>query len=49
MIQQTFLDADYYCESLIPPNSFYRRFRDTVGPLITDEIFAPLFGREHLW
>ena len=38
-----FLDSDYYCESLIPQNSFFRRFRDLVGLLIEDETFRDLY------
>ena len=26
--QGSFNDTDYYCEQLIPPGSFYRKFRD---------------------
>ncbi len=42
-VQQTFLDSDYYCELLIPQNSFFRKFRNLVGPLITDEMFKDLY------
>ena len=41
--QKTFLDSDYYCESLIPENSFFRRFRNLVGPLIIDEMFKDIY------
>ncbi|MFZ4404214.1 MAG: IS1182 family transposase [Pseudobdellovibrionaceae bacterium] len=41
--QTTFFDSDYYCGSLIPKTSFFRRFRDLVGPLITDEMFSDLY------
>jgi transposase len=41
--QSSFLDSDYYCNQLIPKNSFFRRFRETVGPLITDEMFKDLY------
>lgn len=40
--QHSFFDSDYYCEQLIPKTSFFRRFRDVVGPLITDDFD---FGR----
>lgn len=42
-LQASFLDSDYYCESLIPKNSFFRRFRALIGPLITDEMFKDLY------
>lgn len=42
-LQASFLDADYLCNELVPQNSFYRRFRETVGPLITDEMFCDLY------
>ena len=32
--QGSFLDVDYLCESLIPPDSFYKKFREVVAPLI---------------
>lgn len=41
--QHSFFDSDYYCEQLIPKTSFFRRFRDVVGPLITDDMFRDLY------
>lgn len=41
--QRSFYDTDQVCESLIPPDSFYRKFREVVAPLITDEQFAALY------
>lgn len=41
--QATLFDVDYYCSSLIPKDSFFRRFRDLVGPLITNEMFKELY------
>jgi transposase len=41
--QTTFFDSDYYCEKLIPKTSFFRRFRDLVGPLIRDEMFSEMY------
>lgn len=41
--QSSFLDSDYYCDQLIPEVSFFRRFRNIVGPLITDEMFRDLY------
>lgn len=42
--QSSFLDADYYCEQLIPKASFFRRFRQLIDPLITDEMFKELYS-----
>lgn len=41
--QQSFFDSDFLIENLVPRKSFYRRFREVVGPLITDEMFSPLY------
>ncbi len=41
--QGSFYDPEYVCDPLIPPDSFYRRFRDTVSPLITDAMFAEMY------
>ena len=30
--QGSFYDADYICDQLIPQDSFYRKFRETVAP-----------------
>jgi hypothetical protein len=40
--QSTFFDATYICEKLIPKDSFYRKFREIVWPIIDDEQFATL-------
>jgi transposase len=42
--QRSFYDADQVCESLIPPDSFYRKFREVVAPLITDDQFAAMYS-----
>ncbi len=41
--QGSFYDAEHVCERLIPPDSFYRKFRETVWPLIEDELFEPMY------
>ena len=41
--QRSFYDADQVCEQLIPPDSFYRQFREVVAPLIQDEQFAAMY------
>ena len=42
--QRSFYDADQVCESLIPPDSFYRKFREVFAPLITDTQFAAMYS-----
>ena len=41
--QGSFYDADYICEQLIPKDSFYRKFREIVAPLIKDENFEEMY------
>lgn len=41
--QSSFMDSDYYCNQLIPKGSFFRKFKDLVGSLITDEMFRDLY------
>lgn len=45
--QGSFLDADYICEQLIPPNSFYRKFRDVVWPIIKDDHFKEMYCNDN--
>jgi len=42
-MQHSFTDAEFLCEHLVPKDSFFRRFRDTIGPLIKDEMFSELY------
>jgi transposase len=41
--QQSFLDTDQLAESLLPSDSFYRKFRELVWPLIQDKDFESLY------
>ncbi len=41
--QGSFYDAEHVCDRLIPPDSFYRKFRETVWPLIEDEQFGTMY------
>ena len=43
--QASFFDVDVLCESLIPPESYYRKFRELIWPLLTDEAFARCAAR----
>ena len=45
--QGTFMDADYICERLIPIDSFYRKFRQLVTPLIKDENFDSMYSKDN--
>lgn len=45
--QGSFYDADYICEQLIPPDSFYKKFRDVVWPLIKDEHFKEMYCNDN--
>jgi len=45
--QVGFYDADYVCEQLIPPDSFYRKFREIVEPLIEDEQFETMYCEDN--
>jgi transposase len=42
-----FYDADYVCEELIPSDSFYRKFREIVEPLIEDEHFETMYCEDN--
>ena len=44
--QSSFLDADYLCDQLIPQDSFYRKFRDHVWPIIKDKHFESMYCGE---
>lgn len=41
--QNSFYDAEYICEQLIPQNSFYRKFKTIVDPLIKDSDFSSMY------
>jgi len=41
--QGSFFDPEYVCEQLIPSDSFYRRFREKVRPLIRDDMFQSMY------
>ena len=45
--QSTFFDATYICEKLIPEDSFYRKFREIVWPIIRDDEFAPMYCKDN--
>jgi len=41
--QSSFLDTDFLCEELIPEDSFYRKFKELVSPLIRDQDFESMY------
>jgi len=41
--QRSFYDANEVCEQLIPEDSFYRKFREVVAPLIDDSMFESMY------
>lgn len=45
--QTSFYDAEYVCERLITKNSFYRKFRETVWPLIDDKQFDCMYCKDN--
>jgi len=45
--QGSFYDADYICEQLIPQDSFYRKFREAVAPLIKDKQFESMYCKDN--
>ena len=45
--QSSFYDVDYVCERLISADSFYRKFREVVHPLLDDEQFQSMYCRDN--
>ena len=45
--QGSFYDADYICEQLIPQDSFYRKFRTKVAPLLKDKQFESMYCQDN--
>jgi transposase len=41
--QGSFYDSDYVCDRLISQDSFYRKFREVVWPLIKDDDFEEMY------
>lgn len=41
--QGSFYDSDHICDHLIPQDSFYRKFREIVSPLIKDDQFNSMY------
>jgi transposase len=45
--QGSFYDADYICEQLIYEDSFYRKFREIVEPLVKDDQFETMYCEDN--
>jgi transposase len=46
-LQGTFYDVNFVCEDLIPADSFYRKFREIVVPLIQDKDFESMYCKDN--
>lgn len=42
--QSSFLDAEYLCDQLVPEDSFYRKFREMVWPILQDHHFKEMYS-----
>ena len=45
--QGSFYDPEYICEQLIPQDSFYRKFREVVWPIVKDEDFDSMYCKDN--
>lgn len=45
--QASFFDASYICEDLIPPDSFYRKFKEIVSPLMDELDFESMYCQDN--
>ena len=45
--QASFFDAEYICEELIPPDSFYRQFKKIVWPLMDELDFETMYCQDN--
>ncbi len=45
--QSSFFDAAYFCEKLIPNDSFCRKFREIVWPIIDYGQSAPMYCQDN--
>ncbi|MDF1527348.1 MAG: hypothetical protein P1S59_14010 [bacterium] len=41
--QRSFYDTDSVCEELIPEDSFYRKFREIITPIIDNSMFESMY------
>lgn len=45
--QASFFDAEYICEELIPPDSYYRKFKEIVSPLMDELDFETMYCQDN--
>lgn len=45
--QTSFYDANYVCERLISKDSFYRKFKEVVSPLIDNKQFESMYCKNN--
>ncbi len=45
--QVSFYDAEYICEELIPPESYYRKFKEIVAPLMDELDFETMYCQDN--
>ncbi len=45
--QASFYDASYICEELIPPDSYYRKFKEIVSPLMDELNFETMYCQDN--
>lgn len=45
--QGSFYDVEYICEELIPPESFYRKFKEVVWPLMDELDFETMYCQDN--
>ncbi len=45
--QASFYDAEYICEELIPADSYYRKFKEIVSPLMDELNFETMYCRDN--
>ncbi len=45
--QASFFDASYICETLIPSDSYYRKFKEIVSPLMDELDFETMYCQDN--
>lgn len=45
--QASFYDVEYICEELIPPESYYRKFKEIVAPLMDELDFETMYCQDN--
>lgn len=45
--QASFYDAEYICEELIPADSYYRKFKEVISPLMDESDFEDMYCQDN--